>query len=153
MLAYLLMHISLVDHARLKEHVASMSGGLGAKINEGGKFRKFLPAALSVGCLSHCHLHRIFGYLQNLCARSEVTRAMDDAYLGVLVIRHEQVPNDTNRRFFGESLHDLQCMLPHIEANIIHPSKASPYRTIFTTLDRHFAHHRTPSSQLYAPWE
>ena len=31
-----------VDHARLKDHVAGMDGGLEAKINEGGKFLKIV---------------------------------------------------------------------------------------------------------------
>lgn len=31
-----------LDHARLKDHIASMEGGLEAKINEGGKSFNFL---------------------------------------------------------------------------------------------------------------
>lgn len=35
-----LIHISTLEHARLKEHVSSMEGGLEAKVNEGGKSYK-----------------------------------------------------------------------------------------------------------------
>lgn len=36
------------EHARLKDHVASMEGGLEAKINEGGKLRNFPIATARV---------------------------------------------------------------------------------------------------------
>lgn len=53
----LLRHIMLTDslgteHARLKDHVASMEGGLEAKINEGGKLRNFPIAQPVFPCVS-----------------------------------------------------------------------------------------------------
>lgn len=60
------MQTLYADHARLKEHVANMEGGLEAKINEGGESRKFLPVALSVGCfitLSSPSYSRVSAYL------------------------------------------------------------------------------------------
>ncbi|KAI1777523.1 ABC transporter type 1, transmembrane domain-containing protein [Hypoxylon cercidicola] len=41
---------SVLDHARLKEHVAGMEGGLGAKINEGGKSKLALSFGSSFCC-------------------------------------------------------------------------------------------------------
>lgn len=38
----LTVDLFLTEHARLKDHVSSMDGGLEAKINEGGKQHSFL---------------------------------------------------------------------------------------------------------------
>ena len=63
-----LISFHVLDHARLKEHVASMEGGLEAKIYEGGKlirgslvFASFGFASFGFGCC--CHLHQSFGFL------------------------------------------------------------------------------------------
>ncbi|KAI0408708.1 metal resistance protein YCF1 [Xylaria palmicola] len=51
---------SVLDHARLKEHVASMEGGLEARIHEGGKwqaytfFRLLLPCNIFITCPASC---------------------------------------------------------------------------------------------------
>lgn len=75
-----LMHLCGTDHARLKEHVASMEGGLEAKIHEGGEFGTFHPSrfASAVYFSSHHHLRRILGYLhiRLMChATSKMTSA------------------------------------------------------------------------------
>lgn len=50
-----------IDHARLKEHVAKMEGGLEARIHEGGKYLDTSNLSHSFG--SYCHLHHTFGSL------------------------------------------------------------------------------------------
>lgn len=51
-----------LDHARLKDHVAGMEGGLEAKINEGGKFLDLFPPFT-------CHLIAFLGLPMIVCHR------------------------------------------------------------------------------------
>jgi hypothetical protein len=52
-----LTHIDkYLEHARLKEHVSSMDGGLEAKVNEGGKSILFYHSLfVGISAFDYCH--------------------------------------------------------------------------------------------------
>ncbi len=62
----------LIEHARLKDHVASMDGGLEAKIHEGGECTMFFSPVIGFAfcrLVVYCALSIGFSHATALCHR------------------------------------------------------------------------------------